>query len=189
MPGHVFTPFAAVSTSCQDNSITLNSPSKSFNIAGLQTANIICKNAEWRRKINRAVNINEVCDVNPFGPIALEAAYNHGEEWLQQLNGYIWENYLTLKTFIKDNLPALNVLRMEGTYLPWIDITATSLTSDELTRRLLSEAKVKVNSGTMYGSTSGEGYIRLNIACPRAQLTEALQRMAPIIQSAVNHTP
>lgn len=189
MPGHVFTPFAAVSTYCQDNSITLNSPSKSFNIAGLQTANIICKNAEWRRKINRAVNINEVCDVNPFGPIALEAAYNHGEEWLQQLNGYIWENYLTLKTFIKDNLPALNVLRMEGTYLPWIDITATSLTSDELTRRLLSEAKVKVNSGTMYGSTSGEGYIRLNIACPRAQLTEALQRMAPIIQSAVNHTP
>lgn len=76
MPGHKFLPFASVSKECQDNSITLNSPSKSFNIAGLQIANIICKNPTWRRRINRVVNIFEICDVNPFGSIALEAAYN-----------------------------------------------------------------------------------------------------------------
>ena len=89
MPGHTFQPFAAVSEACRKNSVILNSPSKSFNIAGLQMANIICSQPEWRRRIDRAININEVCDVNPFGPVALIAAYNESEDWIDELNQYL----------------------------------------------------------------------------------------------------
>lgn len=177
MPGHRFTPFAAVDEGCLENSITLNSPSKAFNIAGLQIANIVCKNATWRRRINRAININEVCDVNPFGPVALQAAYNECEGWLDELNEYVWGNYLALKEFFKEELPQIEVLRLEGTYLVWIDITAVGLTSDEATEKLLQEGKVMVSSGTLYGRHSGQGYLRLNIACPRQQMLEGLKRI------------
>lgn len=178
MPGNTFTPFASVSDACRDNSIILNSPSKSFNIAGLQIANIICKNPTWRRRINRAININEVCDVNPFGPVALQAAYNESGEWLDELNQYLWENYQTLKQFFSKELPQVEVFRLEGTYLVWIDITATGLTSDEATERLLKEGKVMVSSGTLYGKQAGEGFLRLNIACPRSVMMEGLKRIA-----------
>ena len=105
MPGHRFQPFAAVSEQCRQNSVTLNSPTKAFNIAGLQIANIICTQPEWRRRIDRAININEVCDVNPFGPVALKAAYNESEDWLDELNQYLWGNYQTLCQFAEAHLP------------------------------------------------------------------------------------
>ena len=178
MPGNVFQPFAAVSDSCRQNSVILNSPSKSFNIAGLQAANIICSQPEWRRRLDRAININEVCDLNPFGPVALKAAYNESEDWIDELNLYLWGNYQALCAFAKEHLPQWRVCTLEGTYLPWIDITATGMMSQEYSDRLLSEAKVWVNPGTMYGAQSGEGYIRMNIACPRSLLMEALQRCA-----------
>ena len=177
MPGHVFQPFAAVSEACRQNSVILNSPSKSFNIAGLQAANIICSQPEWRRRLDRAININEVCDLNPFGPVALKAAYNESEDWIDELNQYLWGNYQALCAFAKEHLPQWNVCTLEGTYLPWIDITATGMTSQEYSDLLLRKAKVWVNPGTMYGPQSGEGYIRMNIACPRSLLTEALQRI------------
>jgi cystathionine beta-lyase len=177
MPGYTFTPFASISESALRNSVTCNSPSKSFNIAGLQISNIICSDDSMRRRIDRAVNINEVCDVNPFGVIALQAAYNESEEWLDSLNQYIYANYQALCDFVAQHLPQLKVLKLEGTYLVWIDIRATGMTSDELTDKLLKEGKVMVNSGTMYGKPAGEGFIRLNIACPRAQMNLALQRM------------
>lgn len=185
MPGHVFTPFAAVSKACQDNCITTNSPTKSFNIAGLQIANIITNNAEDRQKIDRAININEVCDVNPFGVIALQAAYNEGEDWIDQLNVYLWENYQALKTFFKDNLPQLEVIDLEGTYLVWVNVRATGMTGNELTDRLLKEGKVFVNRGTMYGETAGEDYIRINIAMPRSLMLEGLKRMKSVIDKIV----
>ena len=177
MPGHVFQPFAAVSEACRQNSVILNSPSKSFNIAGLQAANIICSQPEWRRRLDRAININEVCDLNPFGPVALKAAYNESEDWIDELNQYLWGNYQALCAFAKEHLPQWNVCTLEGTYLPWIDITATGMTSQEYSDLLLRKAKVWVNPGTMYGPQSGEGYIRMNIACPRSLLMEALQRI------------
>lgn len=180
MPGYSYTPFASISEACRDNSVTLNSPSKSFNIAGLQIANIICHDPAMRRRINRQVNINEVCDVNPFGVEALMAAYNESRDWLMALNNYLWENYQALCRFCEEQLPQWKVLKLEGTYLPWIDITATGMTSDALTDLLLSEAKVMVNSGTMYGRQTGEGYIRLNIACPRAVMLEGLERMKQV---------
>lgn len=181
MPGHTFQPFAAVSEDCRRNSVILNSPSKSFNIAGLQVANIICSQSEWRRRINRAININEVCDVNPFGPVALIAAYNESEDWIDELNLYLWENYRFLCDFIDKNIPQWKVCRLEGTYLPWIDISAMGVTSKALCDRLVKEAKVWINPGSMYGLGSGEGYIRVNIACPRSRLQEALQRIKQVL--------
>ncbi|WP_270767992.1 MalY/PatB family protein [Segatella buccae] len=182
MPGHRFTPFAAISDACRDNSVVLNSPTKAFNIAGLQIANIICADPAMRRRIDRAVNINEVCDVNPFGVAALQAAYNESEEWLNSLNHYIWGNYLALKEFIAKELPRLEVTRLEGTYLAWVDIKATGLTSDEAYGKLMKEGRVYVNSGTMYGRRAGEGYLRINLACPRATLLEGLKRMGGVLR-------
>ncbi len=182
MPGHRFTPFAAISDACRDNSVVLNSPTKAFNIAGLQIANIICADPAMRRRIDRAVNINEVCDVNPFGVVALQAAYNESEEWLDSLNHYIWGNYLALKEFIAKELPRLEVARLEGTYLAWVDIKATGLTSDEAYGKLMKEGRVYVNSGTMYGRRAGEGYLRINLACPRATLLEGMKRMGGVLR-------
>lgn len=181
MPGHTFTPFAAVNEVNQNNCVTLNSPSKSFNIAGLQIANIICKDKELRRRIDRVVNIYEVCDVNPFGPVALKAAYNESEDWLDELNLYIHDNYKCLKTYFAEHLPQVEVIRLEGTYLAWLDIRTLGMSSKEATRRLLQDGKVYVCSGTLYGEESGEGYLRVNLACPRETLQEGLKRMVRVL--------
>ena len=182
MPDYQFQPFAAVSDLCRQNSVILNSPSKSFNIAGLQAANIICSQPEWRRRLDRAININEVCDLNPFGPVGLIAAYNESEDWIDELNQYLWGNYTFLRDFIGKNIPQWKVCRLEGTYLPWVDISATGISEQQLCDRLLSEAHVWVNPGTMYGPESGRGYIRLNIATQRSRLEEALNRIAGVLK-------
>ncbi len=154
------------------------SPSKSFNTAGLQMANIICADAETRRRIDRAININEICDVNPFAPLAVEAAYNESEDWIDELNQYLWGNYQALLAFFAEQLPQLKVFKLEGTYLVWVDITALRVSADEIEEKLLREARVWVNSGTMYGA---DGYIRINIATQRARLMEGLKRMAAVL--------
>jgi cystathionine beta-lyase len=177
MPGYEFVPFGTITDDC----VVMNSPSKNFNTAGLQIANIICSNPAWRRRIDRAININEVCDVNPFGIVALQAAYNENEDWIDELNQYLWGNYQLLCDFVAEHIPSWRVCRLEGTYLPWVDVSATGLTSQELCDRLLTEAKVWVNPGTMYGSQTGEGYIRFNIATQSSRLMEALQRIAKIL--------
>lgn len=173
MPGHQFVPFGTITDDC----VVMNSPSKNFNTAGLQIANIICSHPSWRRRIDRAININEVCDVNPFGIVALQAAYNESEDWIDELNQYLWGNYQLLRDFIGENLPQWKVCRLEGTYLPWVDISALGITSQELCDRLLAEAKVWINPGTMYGPQTGEGYVRFNIAIQRSRLLDALQRI------------
>ena len=177
MPGYKFQPFAAVSESCRQNSVILNSPSKSFNIAGLQTANIICSQPEWRRRLDRAININEVCDLNPFGPVALKAAYNDSEDWIDALNEYIYGNYQFLCDFIGKEIPQWHVCKLEGTYLPWIDISTMNIKAKALCDKLLKEAKVWLNPGTMYGPQSGEKYVRINIATQRSRLKDALLRI------------
>ncbi len=163
------------------NAIICTSPSKSFNTAGLQIANIICSSPEWRARIDRAININEVCDVNPFGVVALQAAYNESEAWLDALCEYIWQNYEALLGFFHREFPDLVVTPLEGTYLVWVDIRSTGLSSDEFTEKLLRDAHVQVNSGTMYGTEAGEGFIRINIACPRNQMLEALRRIKSVL--------
>lgn len=181
MPGYKYIPFASVSDDCLANSVTLLSPSKGFNIAGLQIANIVCSDEIVRKRINRAININEVCDVNPFGVVALQAAYNESADWLDQMNAYVYDNYIELKSFCHEYLPKLEVLRLEGTYLAWVDVNALEFTTDELTQFLADKANVKVNSGTMYGQKAGQGYIRINLACPRQRLREALNRIGRLL--------
>lgn len=183
MPGYLFQPFATVNDACCQNSVILNSPSKSFNIAGLQTANIICSQPEWRRRIDRAINIHEVCDLNPFGPVALKAAYNESEEWIDELNQYLWDNYQALCQFFEKELPLCKVTQLEGTYLVWLDVTRYSNDVEKLCDDLLTRGKVWVNPGTMYGAESGKGYIRINIACPRSRMMEGLER----IKETINH--
>lgn len=183
MPGHRFTPFASVSEDCLNNSITLNSPSKSFNTAGLQMANIISNDPQRRQAIDRAININEICDVNPFGVEAAIAAYNDSEYWIDQLCEYLYGNYNYLKGYMAEHLPEADITDLEGTYLVWVDISRLGMTSDEATSLLLNEGKVLVNSGTMYGEEAGEGFIRINIACPRCQLEEALTRICNTLKA------
>ena len=183
MPGYVFTPFATVNADCQRNSVVFNSPTKNFNIAGLQIANIICADKEWYRRIDRAINIFEVCDVNPFGPLALEAAYNESEDWINELMPYIADNYALLKDTFAKEVPNYEVLKLEGTYLAWVDIRKSGLTANALTEKLLREGKVQVNSGVIYSKNDGEGYIRINLACPRATLQEGLKRIVSVLKA------
>lgn len=174
-PEHRYTPFASISEDFLRHSVTCISPSKAFNIAGLQIANIVCADADRRARIDRAINDNEVCDVNPFGVIATQAAYNEGEEWLDQLIDYLHANHLYMRDFCREHLPEFPITVLEGTYLVWMDCRKLGMSSEELERRLVSEARLWLNAGTMYGA-EGEGFMRWNIACPRNTLTEGLKR-------------
>lgn len=172
--GYTYTPFASISEEFLHHSVTCISPSKSFNIAGLQIANIVSADEEVRRRIDKAININEVCDVNPFGVIATIAAYNEGEEWLLQLLDYLKGNYECMKTFCEVSLPNFPITRLEGTYLVWMDCRSLPYPSEELEEKLVKEEKLWLNAGTMYGA-EGEGFMRWNIACPRAVLLKGLK--------------
>lgn len=178
--GHNYTPFASISDEFLQHSVTCISPSKAFNIAGLQIANIVCADASLRAKIDRAINDNEVCDVNPFGVIATQAAYNEGEEWLEQLLEYLYANYLYMQEFCREHLPEFPLTVLEGTYLVWMDCRVLGISSETLEQRLVDEAGLWLNAGTMYGA-EGEGFMRWNIACPRATLTKGLKRFADFV--------
>ena len=108
---------------------------------------------------------------------ALQAAYNESEDWIDELNQYLWGNYQLLCEFVAENIPQWKVCKLEGTYLPWVDISAMNITSQALCDKLLDEAKVWLNPGTMYGPQTGEGYVRFNIATQRSRLKEALERI------------
>ena len=179
-PGFTYTPFASVSEEFQKHSVTCVAPSKAFNIAGLQIANIIVENDEWRQRIDKAININEVCDVNPFGVIATIAAYNEGEEWVNQLLQYIHGNYLFFKDYCEEHLPQLPVAPLQGTYLAWMDCRSLGIPSEELEEELMKEAKLWLNAGSMYGK-EGEGFMRWNLACPRQLVKEGLERFSQFV--------
>lgn len=172
-----YVPFGSLPDELSHGSITCCSPSKAFNTAGLQIANIVCRDAEVRNRIDRAININEVCDVNPFGVIALQAAYSdEGYEWLTQLRAYISSNYDLLRERFARELPKCKVMRMEGTYLAWIDCSELHISSDEIEEMLMHENKVWVNAGSMYG-TEGVAFIRINMACTSELLNEGITRI------------
>lgn len=177
MPGHSYTPFASLSDEFLKHSVTCTSPSKSFNMAGLQIANITVFDKDMRRRIDKAININEVCDVNPFGVDALIAAYNEGEEWLSQLISYLYDNYLYMAEYCAENLSDYPLTILEGTYLVWMDCHASGMTSVQVAGKLREETGLWLNAGTMYGP-EGEGFIRWNIACPRSMLADGLSRFS-----------
>lgn len=176
MPGLEYTPYGTI----DPTGVVCLSPSKAFNTAGLQIANIVCPDDSVRRAVDRAININEVCDVNPFGVVALKAAYSpEGAEWLNALRGYLADNYRLTRDIISNELPGCPMALLEATYLPWIDVSSLGVPTEELEERLIREAGVWVNCGEMYGSG---GFIRLNIACPRERLREGLRRLVGFLK-------
>jgi len=181
-PGHAYLPFASLSDGFLHHSVTCLSPSKAFNIAGLQIANIVCADEGMRRKIDKAININEVCDVNPFGVIATIAAYNEGEEWLEQLLDYLYGNYIRMRDFCREHLPDFPIAKLEGTYLVWMDCRVLGIPSEVLEQRLIDDAGLWLNAGTMYGA-EGEGFMRWNIACPQATLAKGLKHFADFVRN------
>lgn len=180
--GFKYTPFASLSDAFLHRSVTCVSPSKAFNIAGLQIANIVTFDADLRSRIDKAININEVCDVNPFGVAATIAAYNEGEEWLNQLVDYLHGNYEAMAEFCRRELPEFPITRLEGTYLVWMDCSSLGMPSDALEHALLDDARLWLNAGTMYGA-EGEGYMRWNIACPRSVMLDGLNRFLNFVRS------
>ena len=180
--GFKYTPFASLSDAFLHRSVTCVSPSKAFNIAGLQIANIVAFDNDLRRRIDKAININEVCDVNPFGVAATIAAYNEGEEWLNQLVDYLHGNYEAMAEFCRRELPEFPITRLEGTYLVWMDCSSLGMPSDALEHALLDDARLWLNAGTMYGA-EGEGYMRWNIACPRSVMLDGLNRFLNFVRS------
>lgn len=180
--GFKYTPFASLSDAFLHRSVTCVSPSKAFNIAGLQIANIVAFDNDLRNRIDKAININEVCDVNPFGVAATIAAYNEGEEWLSQLVDYLHGNYEAMAEFCRRELPEFPITRLEGTYLVWMDCSSLGMPSDALEHALLDDARLWLNAGTMYGA-EGEGYMRWNIACPRSVMLDGLNRFLNFVRS------
>lgn len=173
-PGTLYTPWGTIGEEYQAMAAICTSPSKSFNIAGLQNANIIVRDAELRRKIDRAINLNETCDVNPFGIEAVIAAYSEGAEWLDALREYIWQNYAFACDYLHRELPQLAIADLQATYLMWVD--CRSLGIEHLAARLKDEANVWFADGEIYG-VEGRGFLRINLATSRSILAEALKRL------------
>lgn len=178
--GDSYVPFASL-PGMASRCVVCCSPSKAFNIAGLQIANIVCADEDMRSQINRAINVNEVCDVNPFGVAALIAAYNEGFPWLEALRAYIWDNYVIAREFFRRELPSLTVTPLQATYLMWFNISATGLKSEDLDLMLVQQGKVLLSPGSIYGP-GGDDFLRLNLACPRSVLEDGLSRIAGVLK-------
>ncbi len=182
MPGYRHVPLASISDAIADRTITCTAPSKTFNLAGLQTANVVISNAGLRRRFERALSSAGFLLGNVFGYTALEAAYTAGGPWLDALLAYLDENDRFLRRFVMQRLPRVKVTPLEGTYLEWLDFRGFGLDDAVLNDVLLHGAKVWLDAGTLFGP-GGEGFQRLNIACPRSLLEEALERMAAAMRT------
>ena len=181
-PGHDYTPWATLPAEYVKNSVSCISPTKAFNIAGIQIANIYAAEPDILKKMDRAINDNECCDVNVFGATALQAAYGQGGPWLDALRNYLYHNARTVCCFLEDELPGVVVPPLEGTYLMWLDCRwalrhgePLEGFSERLAAFLREKHGLTLSTGTIYGA-SGEGFERLNIACPRTRLLDGLDR-------------
>lgn len=180
--GHDFTPFATLGPEFSDRSITCTAASKTFNLAGLQTSNMVIPNDDLRETFQAMCDRSGVFTLNMFGILSLEAAYNHGEEWLDQLMVYIADNFRCLESFFKAHLPEFPVIKTEGTYLVWIDFRPLGLDKDALEDLMMNEARIYFDEGYIFGP-EGEGFERINIACPRSILVEALERIKAAVET------
>lgn len=174
--GYAYTPYATVGEDFALRCVCCNSPSKAFNTAGLQIANIVCRDSEMRHRIDRAINDNEVCDVNPFGVTALIAAYNEGERWLADLVRYLQANYKFAAESFSAKLPGYTVTPLEGTYLLWLNVSASGLDGETFAGRLEEHARVMVSPGIIYGA-SGAEFVRINLAAPRSVVADGIGRI------------
>lgn len=173
---HRHIPLASLSEEIAQNCMITMAPSKTFNVAGLSSSVIIIPNKTSFARFERLTGVPHLHMGNLFGTIAMEAAYTHGDEWLNQLLGYLWENYLLLENYFTENLPKVRVMKPEATYLIWLDFREYGMKNDELMKFTIENAKVGLNDGGRFG-TGGDGWLRINIGCPRSVLKVALQRL------------
>lgn len=178
--GYKHVVFASISEEFAQNSITLNSPSKTFNLAGLQTSIVIIPNKKYYKIYDNKISSLKVGRSNVFGLVALEAAYNFGENWLEQLLEYLEGNLKYLTNFIKEKVPKIKVIKPEGTYLVWLDCRQLALNDLELREFMIEKAKVGLLDGYKFGQ-GGEGFQRINIGCPRIILKESLERIEKVV--------
>ena len=176
-PPHQHQVTAMLSDEIARNTITCTAPSKTFNLAGLQASNIIISDEKKRRRFTQTLERNGVFGINPFGSVATIAAYESGGPWLDALLKYLTENLDYLEGFVKEHLPEVRVFRPEGTYLVWMDFRSLGLDQEALEALIEKDAGVALNQGYIFGS-SGSGFQRLNVACPRQLLEEGLNRIA-----------
>lgn len=188
-PGHDYTPWATLPEQYVKNSVSCISPTKAFNIAGIQIANLFAADGDILAKMDRAINDNECCDVNVFGVTALQAAYEKGGPWLDQLRNYLYHNARTVCCFLEDEMPEVICPPLEGTYLMWLDCRCALKAGEPLegfSERLANHLREKhglvLSTGTIYGA-AGEGFERLNIACPRTRLLDGLDRLKEGLKS------
>ena len=181
-PGKTYIPFASVSETCAQISVSCIAPTKSFNIAGLQTAAVYVPNPKLRHKVWRGLNTDEVAEPNAFAVTAAIAAFTNGDEWLDELREYIEENKQTTDIFIKKYIPSLFLVPSEATYLLWIDCSKVTSDSVKLAEYIRSTTGLYLCDGAQYGE-AGRQFLRLNIACPRARLEDGLERLKKAIDS------
>lgn len=178
-PGFTHTPFASVDPSFADNCVICTAPSKTFNLAGLQVSNIFIPNAERRHAYKAAYQALGLSSANTLGLVAAQACYEQGADWLAQLKGYLEGNHAELASYLAEHAPALHVVPSQSTYLEWVDCRALGLTEEQLEQAVEGTAKLWVDFGSMFGP-EGEGFVRLNLACPRSTVREAARRLALI---------
>jgi cystathionine beta-lyase len=174
-PGHRHVPIASLSPEIERQTITLMAPSKTFNLPGLKSSIAIIPNAELRAKLV-AQQLDLVRAVNVLGYVATLAAYRDAQPWLDDLLRYLEANRDYAAAYVTDRLPGISMSKPEGTYLAWLDCRAAGLPNDDPYTFFLDTAKVALNDGTAFGA-GGQGFVRLNFACPRSLLSEALDRM------------
>ncbi|MCQ2270908.1 MAG: PatB family C-S lyase [Bacteroidales bacterium] len=177
MPGYKHTPVANISKEIAENTITCMAPSKTFNIAGLATSEIIIPNENLRKQFEKVMYDGVHLFVgNIFGELALEACYTYGEEWLEQLLVYLKKNVDFVQQYIKENLPEIKTFRHEATYLPWLDFSGFRMSHEELFRKLADQARVALNDGQIFGE-EGRCCFRINVACPKSTLEKAMEQI------------
>ncbi len=169
-------PISSLSEKFQNNTITTVAPTKTFNIAGLQCSAIVIPNPKLRKEYLIQQRKHRTQNISIFGVVAFVAAYKYGEDYLEQLIDYLWDNYLFLDKYLKDNMPLIKCQEPEGTYLMWLDCKGLGLTFKELDKFFLNEASVALDNGIWFGPL-GAPYMRMNIACPRSLLEEGLNRI------------
>lgn len=174
--------FADLKREYADITVTCTAPSKTFNLAGLLLSNIFISNRELRHKFRQQVNAAGISQLSPFGLVACETAYTQGEEWYQAMLAYVAENIAFTKEYVEKHLPGVEMVEHEGTYLVWLDFRKTGLSVEELEDLIVNRAKLWLDSGKIFGK-SGEGFQRINVACPRQILEEALHRIREQLQA------
>lgn len=173
--------FADLKKEYADITVICTAPSKTFNLAGLLLSNIFISNRELRHKFRQQVNAAGISQLSPFGLVACETAYTQGEEWYQAMLAYVAENIAFTKEYVEKHLPGVEMVEHEGTYLVWLDFRKTGLSVEELEDLIVNRAKLWLDSGKIFGK-SGEGFQRINVACPRQILEEALHRIGEQLQ-------